>query len=152
MNWKLYAIGYAIILGLGYTFLKPLTQELSVYTINASYGALLFITSMIGAYYYEQTDNISNITKQWKYLLLVCSCFVIPAFLYVIGYKESGDNTAAFTAISSMYPLFLLIFMALIYGKQDINYKYAISGVIAILIGVGLLSYSHKTFRSPNST
>ena len=146
MNWVVYPIICAIMWGIGYTLVKPVSDQLQPYTINALYGAFVFIINIIALAIKQNFDNFKLINN-WK--LGICLMFYIillatTSIIFLIGYKLDGVNSGVYTLISSTYPVITLILSYIFLGQTNINPYYASFGTVLTLVGVSLLALSKK--------
>jgi drug/metabolite transporter (DMT)-like permease len=147
VSWLIYAIIVPVLWGSGYTFLVPVSKQLTSYTISTLYGASLAIVNFLVGVFVNNVENYFVLADP-----KVSGCFlgylimlVSANFLYLSGYKiASQDGSAgAFVAVTSTYPLFTYIFSTIIF-KQSSNYYYTIPAMMLIATGIILLSVAPK--------
>ena len=144
MLWLVYPIGCALLWGIGYTLLQPVSEKLSSYTINSTYGFILFLTNLI-ALAISKNFNDFLILKDWKLLLFLCSYIIIQvigAFIFLAGYNYEDVNAGIYTMISSTYPVITFILSYIFLDQRNINLYYASFGIILTIGGVSLLVLS----------
>jgi drug/metabolite transporter (DMT)-like permease len=140
--WIVFALIASGLWGAGYTFLSPVSKQLSSYTINVVYGASLCIINLLASIIMKNTENFfvlgnSNVALSFTGYTICC---ILANFIYLSGYKMAENNVAAFVAISSTYPLVTLIFSYIFLGQRNLNFYFVIPGMILIIAGIILLS------------
>lgn len=144
MYWVFYPIISCILWGVGYAFLKQVSMEVKVYTINSLYGLSTFIVNII---IISITNNFQdfNILKDIKlalYLTFYIILSIISSIVFLLGYSIDNINPGVYIIIANTYPIITFILSYFIFNITNINLYYGIPGIFITLIGMALLAMS----------
>jgi drug/metabolite transporter (DMT)-like permease len=144
MNWVIYAVLAAILWGIGYTFLVPVSIKLHAYTISTVYGFFTFVTNLLIVVIIHDTKDFAEINnvKIIVYLAIYVSCLVAANIVFLLGYSTSNINPGVYILISSSYPVIALILSYFIFDKKNIDPYYGTFGIILTVTGCGLLAFA----------
>lgn len=146
MYWALYSIFAALLWGVAYTMLVPVSEKLQTYTIFTIYGFFMcFINLIIIAY--NNTFNDFKHIDNWRiaiYLTFYVALSISGSIVFLLGYGSDGINPGVYTMLSNLYAVITFILSYFLFDKTNINPYYAISGIILTFVGCGLLAFAKK--------
>lgn len=139
MSWFFYAVGAAILWGLGYTInqitLKKFTAIELLFFESIVVGIVLGIYILLSSQMNGLIIKLSN----YKNLMLICLSTLIYTVASIFIFKSIKSSNASVAAIiESCYPLFTVLFGFLIFGKLSVS-PVSLIGFVAILSGIILI-------------
>ncbi len=139
MSWFVYAIGAAILWGLGYTInqvtLKKFTEVELIFFESVVVAILLGIYMLFNSQMQMFIQKLNN----YKNLSIICLSCLIYTIASILIFKSIRSSNASLAAIiESCYPAFTVLFSFLIFGKLSIS-PISMLGFIAIFFGIILV-------------
>ena len=140
--WFFYALGAAIVWGLGYVLSQKLLQQ---YEMSTTF--LIFMCCLLALPLYftlsfamgDFQDGMDLLRRDWRAFALVCIISVtVVGGNYLITNSIVEKNAALASLVEITYPLFTLLFAYLILKEVQVN-LYTGIGSLMILCGVGLI-------------
>ena len=143
MYWIIFPICASILWGIGYALMSQVSDKLLSYTINASFGLSMFVLNIMALIATKNTDNLVLIKNQniLLYLCGYCIFAVFGSFCYLYGYS-TDVNIGIYTSISSTYAVTTFLLGYFLFGQNNFNMYYAVSGILMIFGGTILLALS----------
>lgn len=135
MNWFILALITAMTWGCLYASTEQVTKFVNpktYLTISCFFSAIIFtiLGCLDGSLQKDLYDN--NLNKCYWFIFLSSLCSFIASLCSVIAVKYGGATYASIVEIS--YPFWVVIFLFLITGKNNLNWNVFIGGTL-IFIG-----------------
>jgi drug/metabolite transporter (DMT)-like permease len=146
MFWALYSIIAAIMWGVAYTMLVPVSENLQTYTIYTIYGFFTCLTNLI-IIACNDTFNNFKLIDNWStaiYLAFYVALSIAASIVFLLGYGAEGINPGVYIMLSNAYAVITFVLSYFFFGKTNVNPYYAIFGICLTFIGCGLLALAKK--------
>lgn len=138
----------AALYGLGYILMERMLKTvpiLAYMTINS----LLFTAILVTLFFLNRNETTLSFLSDKKVLLLFLITLAVNATAWVMTLLSLKNNSATYTAFAEIsYPLFVVLFLFLIFGIRQWNWMTLLGGAIIFAGSLLIVAAQVKTGKS----